>query len=326
MSGEQQTQEPGTSMEGLDASLDDLMKAADADDLKEKLEKTYGTTHGGGSTSVEHSGHQEPGKGQVGGGQADYGDAGGLDSMMIGKMREAGVPESTINGFVAYMKGKQEDDEDDEDGEDEDEDVEVNVGKKGKAKKGEDEDYDFEKSFRDDPDIAESVDASPFMEALTARTVQSIETLNKSLRSSDKKQAKINKAMAAALYQQGQLVKSQERVISELGRRLGLVESQPAPPKGATSTSEAAAMSKAMPGEAGGPPAGGEKPLTKSEVVSTLSYMNLVKGLGEVGGEKTSDAVIKAESGGMLSKSVLTEVDRFLKSHPNEAEKAKSYR
>ena len=63
---------------GITATLDELVKAADATEIV----KAYG------GTNVEWSGHVDE-RGKVAGGGAGGGDVGGLDDMMIGKMAQS---------------------------------------------------------------------------------------------------------------------------------------------------------------------------------------------------------------------------------------------
>lgn len=307
--------------DSLDASLDDLLKAADASDLKDKLSKAYG------GVNVEHTGHVEPGRGNVGGGLPDGGDLGTIDNMMIGKMvaklSEAGFSESQIRAFMS--DGGEEEEEEDEE---EDEEMVGGAGgsfvpnqrvgtakKSGHAGVGE----TFRKSFMEDPDIAEAVDAAPFMEALTAKTTQALDTISRSLAKSEKGQTKMNRAMAGAMYQTGQLLKSQAHVINELAKRLNIVERTPMPPRG--QTGNARALHKGMPGEAGRP----VERLTKSEALGSLSYLNLVKGERFIAGEQTSHIIAKLESSGEISPEALGHVQKFLETNPNEADAAKQY-
>ena len=54
--------------------------------------------------------------------------------------------------------------------------------------------------------------------------------------------------------------------------------------------------------------------------------MNLQKGLTELNGERTGQLAILAESGGVIAERTLEGVNRFLKTHPNEADQALNYR
>lgn len=295
--------EPTVTIDSLDASLDDLLKAADATDLKSKLSKAYG------GVSIEHGGHYTEGK-QKGGGAAGAGDIGGIDNMMIAKMTaslaNAGFSEAQI---TAFMRGKAEEDADEPDEDDEDEggdyedEDEPDFGKSDR--------HDFAKSFREDSVIAEAIDAAPFMESLTAKTTKALDAIAKSQTGHFKTQSKVNRAMAGALYQQGQLIKA-------LSARLGIIERAPNPPKGRTG---AAPLHKSMPGEAGVP----QGQLRKSEALATLNYMSLIKGQKTIGGEPVSIVISKLESAGMISDEAIHEVQKFLATHPSEAAAAKAY-
>lgn len=302
-------------MDGLDASLDDLLKAADSSDVKDRLEKAVRGEHPGSSGySVVHSGHVDE-SGKKGGGIADMGDAGSIDDLMIGKLIDAGVAAATVSDFVAYMKAKQEDDED----EDEDE-MEGYYGKSGDDGRGEPLVKSHQKEFLEDGDIAQAVDASPFMEALTMRTTQSLDEMYKSLQRGQLRQQDFNSAMAKAVNKVGQLLKSRDAVIEELSKRLGIVERTPMPQKGVTGTN---GLKKSMPGGAEDTNEGEE--FTKSDVVNTLTYLNLVKGERTFNGQKTGELAVMLEAGGSIDKDTIAEVQRFWATHPNEAKLAKSY-
>lgn len=324
----------------LDQSLEALLKAAGAEDTIEKLNK-------GGQV---YSGHYDE-RGKVGGGGASSSDAGGLETMMIGKLVAGGMDGKMAtqvvgdmmgllsgSGFVGKQKGDEDEDED-EDDEDEEMsgyargymDAMKKMGKSGdfESDDGDDEDDDglqksHRKEFVEDSQIAEAVDASPFMDQLVSRTTRSLDGMSKSIRRGRAKQDMVNAAMARALYEQGQLIKSQQGVISELGNRLGMVESQPAPARGARTAVQAQALAKSMPGEAGGGSGGGQ-PLTKSQAASVLSYLRFEKGLDTINGEKTGDAACRAEAGGILTKSMGEYIDKYLTTHPNEREVALNY-
>ncbi len=126
--------------------------------------------------------------------------------------------------------------------------------------------------------------------------------------------------MASSLVMLGGVVKSQSGIINELGKRLGMVERTPNAPKGATS--HAQALHKAMPGEAG---AGGSNELRKSELVATLSYMNCEKRIKDIGGERMTDLIVKAEAGNIVPPHVMAAAQTFLRTHPMEADTAKTY-
>jgi len=110
-----------------------------------------------------------------------------------------------------------------------------------------------------------------------------------------------------------------QAVVDELGRRLGVVEAQPMPAKGARTLTGAKALQKsAADGEPGG------VSLSKSEVASVLTYMNLRKGITDIDGARTSDIVAGVESVG-IDRRHLQAVQDWLVSHPSEAEAAKRF-
>lgn len=306
MANEHEGADEGVTLEAMEKSLQDLLKAADATELA----KSYG------GTNVEYSGRtDEDGKG--GGGGAGYGEVGGLDDMMIGKMVSAGVPEGLVAEFSAFMSAKQEEPEE-EDEEDEDEEKGKAGGKitheRPVAKKSMD-------AYRESQDVADAIDVSPFLEALTARTADQLDGIRKAHGEFSGTQGRVNQHMAVALAAVGNLVKSQSAVIDALGQRLGLVERTPAAPRGATSERQAQALSKSLPGEVG---AGGEQ-LSKAEVLSTLSYMNLEKGIKQINGQRTFEVIGMLEGGGQVDSGAVDTVRAFLKQNPAEAKAARNY-
>jgi hypothetical protein len=301
-------------LDGITATLDELVKAADATSVV----KSYG------GTSVEWSGHVDE-RGKVAGGGADSGDVGGLDDMMIGKMAQtlidAGYDAGEIQAFMA-AKQKEEDEE-------EDEDMYGEMGtvhnQRPTAKSASAEGEPLTKArdqFRQDPDIADAVDVSPFLEALTARTAEAIDDIRKSMHSDRVRNAGVDRAMAAAVHQIGTLQKGMATVMHALDERLDLVERQPVPAKGATSLTGARALQKSMPNEAGS----GEESLSKSEVIGTLTYMNLEKGIHDIGGRPTGQLAMMLEGGGTVDQQTLDAANGFLAAHPAEAETARNYR
>lgn len=309
----------------LSASLNELIKAANAT----KLVKGEGV-------SIDNSGTMSDGK-SSGGGQGSMSDAGGLDDLMIAKMSAAGVDAATLSAFRAFMSHEEPDgDEGGESDDDEDDEMEGKMGmapqapftraprpspkggtQKSKSERGLSKAMD---QFRSDGDIEEALDVSPFLEAITARTAEMIDGMRKSHRTAAVDQGKVNAKMAAAMYQIGSLLKSQVQVIDTLRSRLGIVERAPvAAPRGATTQPKA--LAKSMPGEVGGQ----SKQLSKSEVVSTLSYMNLEKGMREINGVRTSELVGRLEGGNVLDQGTLDAVAQFLRTNPAEASSAKAY-
>jgi len=303
--------EQAVDVDGLDASLDDLMKAADASDVKDRLMKAVRGEHPGSSGyNAVHSGRIDE-DGEGGGGIAGMGDAGEIDDLMIGKMIDAGISAGTVANFVAYMTGEDEDEDEDEDDEE--------MYRSGGDRRGEPLFKSHSEEFSEDSDIAQAVDASPFMEALTMRTTDSLDSMHKSIYAQSVRQNDYNGKMARAVVGLGKLLKSQSGIITELQSRLGIVEKTPMPQRGVT---DSRALSKSMPGESG---SAAQSRLTKSEAVSALTYLNLVKGMKTIGGHKTSELACMLEAGGSVDQGTLTEVERFLATHPNEAKLAKSY-
>ena len=292
---DEQTPEPTVTDEGLSAALDDLLKAADATTL------VKGATHSGkGSNSVE-TGPRVDEDGLSSGALAGDGERGGIDTLMVAKMTEAGIPADVIANFAAFMSIEVEEDDDEKD-EDEDEDeAEKSYGSS------------FHKSsmdsFREDSDLADTIDVSPFLEALTARTADAIDEVRKSASQFEGQQNHVNQKLALALHQVGTLIKSQHGIIQTLGERLNLVERTPAPQKGATSLSGAQPLAKSLPGELG---QGNGAPLKKSEILSTLSYMNLEKGMKEIHGQRTSELVGLFEGGNIIEPRTVEAVESFL--------------
>lgn len=338
---------------GLEASLNELVKAADATDL------VKGKGADWGSVNREHSGRMdEDGKG--GGGVAT--EVGSLDDMMIGKMSETAMSALADAGFTApqiaaFMSAKQEDEEEGEEEEEEGEEEEMEGkagsffshsrpepsgkmrgkaagamppppygGKKARKSASSPEGEQLTKSIdhlREDPDIGNAIDVSAYLEAMTMRVAEQIDGLTKSTNDARADQQNVNRAFAAALWQTGKLVKSQAVVIQALGQRLGLVEAQPAPAKGVQSPSRAAALAKGFAGEAGGP---GAQRLSKSEILGTLSFMRLEKGITEIHGQKTSEVIGLFEGGNVIAPETVNAVESFLRQNPGDATKARAYR
>jgi hypothetical protein len=332
-------------VDGLSNALDDLIKAADATDLI----KGGFTSHnrpgagGGDANGVENSGHYDE-DGKRGGNRGSMADAGKLDAMMIGKLANAGVDASTIAAFSDFVgKAKAEPDEDEGGGasDDDEDDQEMEgamramraykrdkgslagfPGFGGKARKSGDGGERLQKSleqFRADPDISDALDVSPYLEAMTTRTAEQIDAVHTVLSKSAGEQSTVNRAMAAAVYQMGTLLKSQSAVVNTLAQRLGLVEKQPMPQRGVTDAARAS-MRKSMPNEAGG-----DNALSKSETLAVLSYMNLEKGMKQINGQRTIEAIGLLEGGGQVSRDVIAAAQAFVTQHPAEAQVARSY-
>lgn len=332
-------QQATTNLDTMQASLDELLRAADAHGTMRKAM---------GGVDIDTYEHTDE-RGKVTGKLPEASDAGkGVDlseEAIVGKMSEVGMNAAQVAHLVGYMKeggffnherpsptGKMKgkaggapppmppfkgDADEDFDGDDAEPDDDADdepappVGKKMRKS--------FAEDFASDPDIAETVDVSPFLEAVTSRTVEALDGLSKSMRKSETRQSGVNAAMAGALYQVGTLLKSQSRVIDALSQRLGLVEQTPLPGKGATTLTGAQALHKSLGGGGGG---GGS--LKKSEILSTLSYMRMEKGMKEINGRAIGDVIYAFEGGGVINPEDAATVERFLVTHPNEAAKAKS--
>ena len=347
--GQGQGQEPEVALDGIDASLRDLLKAADATDLAKAL----------GGVSVETGGHTDE-RGSTSGGYPEQGDIGGLDSMMVGKMQQALIDAGFDAGSIsAFMRGKQGEDEDEGDDDEGDEegggmppamagkfgkpaDSSGGTSTNGRPKPSGGKGKGMAKSedaFRADPAIADAMDVSPFLGALVQKTSEQLDDIRKSLDARADHQDEVTKKMAAAVFGVGQLVKSIAQHAQRLDERLGLVERQPNPQRGHTALPAhggggyrqpaARPLTKGMPGEAGGHAQ--PEQLTKSEVLSVLSYMNLEKGQKDerfrsIAGQPTGEIIGIYEGGGGLPRPALEAVYGFLASHPHEAAVARSYR
>jgi hypothetical protein len=328
------------SEDSLQASLDDLIKAAGASDAVGSLRK-------GG---IANSGFEDE-RGKQGGGQGSESDAGTVTELMIGKLVASGmsgdVATATVNGLMGLlteqgMLGRKKGGEDDEqegtmngDDDDDDDDNEGMSGyargyydamqKMGKSQDSDDNDGEplrksHAETFSEDRDIAEGVDASPFLEQLTANTTQALDNLRKSIQSGARDQQTVNKSMAMALHQMGTLSKSQGRVIDELAKRLGMVEAAPAAPKGARTLQGAQALTKSIGGGHGEGQA-----LTKSQAAATLMYLRFEKGMDKIEGESIGQLAVFAESGGTVSNNVHAYIQKWLATHPSERNQAMSY-
>lgn len=314
MANEIERTEAETDVDGLEKSLKELIKVADATSL----------VKGG----VENSGHVDE-RGKVGGGSSP--DPGGLDDMMIGKLVAAGVSGETIADFGAYMAAKQSEDEEEDEDEEQEGKMSVPPSRKspssgGGTLKSDQSPDEFRKAmdeFREDPSIADTVDVSPYIEAFTQRVAEQLDGLRKSVSAHQGEQGRVNRAIAGAMYQLGGLVKSQSAVIGELGRRLGIVEKQPAAPKGARSLPAAQALAKGMPGEAGGAVEG--EPLNKADLLSVLTYMRLVKGVEQIGNRPIGEVIYKLDGGNLYTPDVPAAAQKFLRENPAEAEVARTY-
>lgn len=295
---------------GLESAVRELTKAANETSLNK-----------GG---IENSGTTSDGK-PAGGGQTS--DFGALDDMMIGKMSAAGLDAGTIAMFGQFLAAKAGEEVDEED-EDEPSGAmapprEPITRKSQQRARGE---QPLNKStmdqLREDPVLNHNVDVSDYLEHITLRVAEQLDGVRKSMSDDRGAQQRFNAALAKSTVEMAKLVKSQAAVIGEMGRRLGIVERQPvATPKGATTAPRARALQKSMPGEAGQDVG----QLRKSELLSTLTYLNLEKGIRHINGQKTSEIVSLYEGGGVLDEATVTFAKGWLSANPGEAEMAKSY-
>jgi hypothetical protein len=317
----------------LTKSLGDLLKAAGTTEEEALRKGGAGKDSEMDGTAISTSGHVDE-HGAVGGGMAGAGDIGSLSSapweskMMLAKMMEAGYLSPGPNfaamagsDYMDKLQGKMKEEEEEEEMEGKAGGGFVPDSRPSPTKKS------FADEFSEDAQIQDGIDASDFMESLTTRTTEALDYLGKSLSESQERQGAINVASAHAVHEMGMLIKSQQSVIQELGHRLGIVEREPAPPKGATSLTGAQAMTKSIHNEVGADSgqSGPFEKLNKSQVARTLSFMNLEKGITQIDGDRTADLVCKAEGGGVISENTLDTVKRFLVTNPNLAERALNY-
>jgi len=312
---------------------DDLAKSLQA--LTQVARTTSAMAKGeDGANNVAHSGTMSDGK-PSGGGRGSVSDAGALETLMIAKMSEAGASASFIAKMVKKLR----------EGDDEDEDMQafmganlqdpsdIQVPRPSPTNKSMREENTLRKAMeemRDVPEINDAVDVSSYLEGLTATVAEMVDGMRKSITAGQGKQDKFNHGMAKAVVGLASLVKSQSAHLAQqssinkvLAERLGIVERAPvAQPRGATTLPQAAALAKGLPAEAGGSAVGD---LRKSEVISTLGYMNLEKGMKDIYGHKTVDILCQYEGGGELANEHLQAVRQFLAANPNEAAQARSY-
>lgn len=308
------------------------------------LEKAYG------GVSIANSGTTGS-DGKQGGGQPGASDVGGIDTLQIGKMVDLGVvqPTAALVGYMGddsgaygtgrmagymdgYQHGKAGKDMDTGDGKGEEY---MDGYKKGylaghgtpasKSLDDEGEDTLTKSSFEsllERPGVGEALDASAFLEELTKGVADSLDELRKSQTARNRSQDQVNQGLIKSNIAMAKALKMVEPVINALGERLELVERTPNPPRGATTTGQARALAKSVPGELGD---GGAPKLSKAEVVNTLSYMNLEKGVKQINGQATSRLVAYAEAGDLIDEPTMTQVSKFLQQNPEEAERAKAY-
>lgn len=333
--------EETTTAGDLNTSIEELESLAGG------LSKAYG------GVAIENSGTYGS-EGKKGGGQPGASDIGSIDTMMIGKMVDMGavVPTAELVGFMGddpgaygsgrmagfmtgYQHGKAGKDMDMGDGKDE---SFADGYKKGylaghgsvpTAKSndaGADPDPLAKSAYEallEREGVQEAIDASQFLEELTRGVGDQIDGMRKSLHAADQDQARVNASLLKSNVAMAKALQTVVPVINELGKRLDIVERTPNPPRGATTVPGAKALAKALPGEAGAG-AEGEK-LSKAEVASVLTYMNLEKGQRSINGQSTAQLVAFAEAGDTIDDATLNHVREFLKDNPKEAAMAKSY-
>lgn len=353
-----QAQDQETTLGALDASLQELTKAA-ARLTGQPLVKADGV-------QIENSGTQGS-DGKQGGGQGSMSDAGSVEDLMIGKMTDLGLNARQASGMLGFLKeqmgssalqggkffshdrpspsggkggemsgkakppmppftGKGAPPFGGGEDPGEPEDREPGEGGEGGEEPAE---KSFREHFRASQEIADAVDVSPYLEEYTAKTVTALDSITGAMRKSEKRTEGHLALLMKSSIAQSQVIRAQQNIIAELGRRLGVVERQPeSKPKGATSIPMAKsardqALQKGMPGEQG---AGGND-LKKSEVAAVLSYMHLEKGLKEIGGRKMSAIVAEVESAhpASLPADAVQAAQNFIQRYPGEAPIAKSY-
>lgn len=312
--------EPMVDTAQLEASLNELTRAAQATALVKG--------EGGDGVAISRSPHWSDGK--PGSGEAiSMGDTGTIDELQVAKMTQAGVDAGTIANFRAFMRAKAEGDPP-PDADLNNENPEAMRGQAGsgilpnsRPNPGGGAMGKSMDAFRKDRDMEQAFDVSPFLEALVAKTATQIDLLNKSLVTGQQGQTKFNRAMAGAVVQMGNLLKSRDGVITELGRRLQIVERAPAQPaRGATGDTNVRPLNKSMLGERGQQP----QQLTKSMVARTLTYMNLEKSIRQLpDGRPTGQTASLIEAGGDIDPTALGAAQSFLSQNPNEAHTALNY-
>ena len=336
-----QTPEDGVTPDTLGLSIDELVAAADASALVKG-----GTVDG---NRIESSGRVDGEDARTakvtGGGRAPVPKA--LDSMMIGKLADMGFDVGQIAAMEGALTGKAAAASEEE----EDDSMDGYMGKAGAHAKGyADKNGGSMKgymgyhpgvpgmgksgavdgaeplakameSYQADPEIGPMLDGTDFLAGFVEKTAGHLDAVNETMAKGFGNQRMVNQAMAGAIHQTGTLIKGQAAIISEMGRRLGLVEAQPLPVRGVTTASAASALAKSMPHEAGD----GREPLKKHEILSTLSYMNLEKGMREIAGERTAQIIGLLEGGNQCSEQALSAVNDFLTANPTEVDAARTY-
>lgn len=328
-------------MPGSEATVSEDQIAKSIRDLMQVAQSTSKLAKGDDGNNIVHSGTMSDGK-PSGGGRPSTSDAGAIETLMIAKMSAAGIPASQI---AAFMKDLKDEDEDGENlrafmgslqvGDSDPSNIRVPRPSPGggeqRAAKSQRHDDTLRKAleeFRENPDLADTIDVSLYLDAMTEKLAGMVDGMRKSISDGHVQQNQFNMANAAALVgisklvkAQGAVINGQRGVIEELGKRLGVVERAPvAQPRGATNQPRAAALAKGLPSEAGG---GGE--LRKSELCSVYSYMHLEKGIHDIRGTRISQIVNDLEAGNVLSQEHHQAALQWLALNPNEAAVARSY-
>lgn len=172
---------------------------------------------------------------------------------------------------------------------------------------------DFAKSFAEDQQLAADYDVSAFLETIGTKVATALQGVTDQLQKSRENQGQFNSALAKSMVgmgrlvvEQGSLIKSQQQVIGELGRRLGHVEQQPMPRKSAPSTTTAQTLKKSFEGGGQG------DSLSRQDILKGLNSLFLksqANGYRSKSGEDLALAITKYEGPTMeISKSLLREV------------------
>lgn len=150
----------------------------------------------------------------------------------------------------------------------------------------------------DDAEAAKLIDASDLLKSLVGQTNEALDDMGRTIereglntRNLLGAQGQLLKSTAHVLAQQSTLIKSQQVVISEMGRRLGVLEGEPVVRKSQGSDPRDVRPRDATQRGAGGR-GEGEDTLTKSQVQQGLS--SLVKKADAAGDEQAIDRLVTA--------------------------------
>ena len=183
------------------------------------------------------------------------------------------------------------------------------------------------KSFGDqlrdaDPNATELVDVSPFLKSLVTQTDVAITQLGNNIeregmatRNLLAAQGTLLKSTAGALSQTLTLVKSQQAIIDEMGRRLGMVEQQPLVRK--SHGVDPRDTRQRNPGKP--PPRGGEgsQQLTKSQVQQ--AYRELIQKADALGDTAAIERLVHAsallESANQIQPNMMAAVQAHIEGH-----------